>query len=109
VTYSAVNTSTGVITCTATSAAAVTASLIQPTDGSQAIITLLCETDGLQIVDQTYTNRVDVFCGTLLAGGGTINTGMVVNYPADPSLKAWVKSALRTYCPGITFLDDITG
>ena len=109
ITYSAVNTTTGVITCTATSAAAVTASLIQPTDGSQAIITLLCETDGLQIVDQTYTNRVDVFCGRLLAGGGTINTGMIVNYPADPSLKAWVKSALRTYCPGITFLDDITG
>ena len=65
--------------------------------------------DGLQIVDQTYTNRVDVFCGTLLAGGGTINTGMIVNYPSDPSLKAYVKSALRATCPGVTFLDDITG
>jgi hypothetical protein len=109
VTYSAVNLTTGVITVTATSAAAVTASLIQPTDGSEAIITLLCETDGLQVIDQTHTNRVDVFCGRLLAGGGTINTGMIVNYPADPSLKTFVKSALRTYCPGVTFLDDITG
>lgn len=109
VTYSAVNTSTGVITCTATSAAAVTASLIQPTDGSESIITLLCETDGLKIIDLTYTNRVDVFCGTLLAGGGTINTGMIVNYPADPSLKTFVKSSLRATCPGVTFLDDITG
>jgi hypothetical protein len=109
VTYSAVNTTTGVITCTALSAAAVTASLIQPTDGSETILTLLCETDGLQIVDQTYTNRLDVFCGRLLAGGGTINTGMIVNYPSDPSLKTYVKSALKATCPGVTFLDDITG
>jgi hypothetical protein len=109
VTYSAVNTTTGVITCTALSAAAVTASLIQPTDGSETILTLLCETDGLQIVDQTHTNRVDVFCGTLLAGGGTINTGMIVNYPSDSSLKAYVKSALKAMCTGVTFLDDITG
>lgn len=109
VTYSAVNTSTGVITCTALSAAAVSGSLIQPTDGSENIITLLCETDGLQIVDQTYTNRVDVFCGTLLAGGGTINTGMIVNYPSDPSLETYVKSSIRATCPGVTFLDDIVG
>jgi hypothetical protein len=109
VTYSAVNTTTGVITCTALSAAAVTASPIQPTDGSETILTLLCETDGLQIVDQTYTNRLDVFCGRLLAGGGTINTGMIVNYPSDPSLKTYVKSALKATCPGVTFLDDITG
>jgi hypothetical protein len=109
ITYSAVNTTTGAITCTATSAAAVSGSLIQPTDGSQNILTLLCEVDGLQIVDQTYTNRLDVFCGTMLAGGGTINTGMIVNYPPDPSLQAFIKSSIRTFCPGVTFLDDIIG
>jgi hypothetical protein len=109
VTYSAVNLTTGVITCTALSAAAISGSLIQPTDGSETILTLLCETNGLQIIDQTHTNRVDVFCGTLLAGGGTINTGMIVDYPTDSSLKAYVKAALRTTCPGVTFLDDITG
>ena len=109
VTYSAVNTTTGAITCTALSAAAVSGSFIQPTDGSESIVTLLCEVDGLQIVDQTHTNRVDVFCGTLLAGGGTINTGMIVNYPSDPSLQEYVKTAIRTRCPGVTFLDDIIG
>jgi hypothetical protein len=109
VTYSAVNTTTGVITCTALSAAAVSGSFIQPTDGSESIVTLLCEVDGLQIVDQTRTNRVDVFCGTLLAGGGTINTGMIVNYPSDPSLQEYVKTAIRTRSPGVTFLDDIVG
>jgi hypothetical protein len=34
---------------------------------------------------------------------------MIVNYPSDPSLKAYLKSALRATCPGVTFLDDITG
>jgi hypothetical protein len=109
VTFSAVNTTTGVITCTALSTAAVANSLIQPTDGSENIITLLCETNGLQIVDQTHTNRVDVFSGRLLAGGGTINTGMILNYPTDPSLKTYVKASLKSTCPGVTFLDDITG
>ncbi|MDP9175551.1 MAG: hypothetical protein M3O30_17045 [Planctomycetota bacterium] len=109
ITYSAVNTTTGVITCTAASAAAVAGSFLQPTDGSETILTLLCETNGLQIIDQTHTQRVDVFCATLLAGGGTINTGMIVNYPTDPSLKTFLKSALRATSPSVTFLDDITG
>jgi hypothetical protein len=52
---------------------------------------------------------VDVFTGRLLASGGTVNTGMIVNYPSDPSLKTWVKSAIKSTCSGTTFLDDITG
>jgi hypothetical protein len=109
VTFSAVNTSTGAITITATSVAFVSGSLIQPTDGSQAITTLLCETNGLQVVDQLHATRVDVFCGRLLAGGGTINTGMIVDYPSDPSLKAYVKAAIKSGAPSATFLDDVTG
>jgi hypothetical protein len=109
VTYSAVNLTTGVITITGFASALVAGSFIQPTDGSETILTILCETDGLQVVDQTHTNRVDAFTGRLLAGGGTINTGMIVNYPSDPSLKAFVKASIRTVCSGVTFLDDITG
>jgi hypothetical protein len=109
ITFSNVNTGTGVITITAAPAAFVTASMIQPADGSQNISTLLCEVDGLQIVDSLHTTRVDVFCATLLAGGGTINTNMIVDYPSDPSLTAYVKAAIRRGAPGVTFLDDITG
>jgi hypothetical protein len=109
VTFSAVNTSTGAITIAATGVAFVTAALIQPTDGSQTISTLLCETNGLQVIDQLHATRVDVLCGRLLAGGGTINTGYIVDYPSDPSLKAYVKAAIKTGAPSTTFLDDITG
>jgi len=109
ITYSAVNLATGVITITAATAAVIAGALIQPTDGSETIFSLLCETDGLQIVDQLHVNRVDVFTGRLLAGGGTINTGMIVNYPSDASLKTWIKWQLRAKVPGITFSDDVTG
>ncbi|MGA2233323.1 MAG: hypothetical protein ABSH22_20665 [Tepidisphaeraceae bacterium] len=109
VTYTAVNTSTGAITCSATSAAAVTLSLIQPTDGSDAILTMVTDLYGIKVTDQTNVNRVDVFDPRLLLGGGTINSQMIVNYPADTSLQAYVKAALKAFSSNVTFSDDITG
>jgi|ERR1700722_12456670 len=109
VTYSAVNTSTGAITCTATSAAAVSASLVQPTDGSESILTMVADLYGIKVTDQTNVNRVDVFDPRLLLGGGTINSQMIVNYPADTSLQAYVKAAVKAFASNVTFSDDITG
>ena len=51
VTFSAVNTSTGAITITATGTAFVTASLVMPTDGSQTIKTFVDEEDGIRVTD----------------------------------------------------------
>ncbi len=106
VTYSAVNTSTGAITITALSADAVSGSLIQPTDGSETIVTLLCDAWGTKVVDQLNSTRVDVFDSQLLAAGGTINTKVIVNYPSDTSLIASIKMALKQTCPGVNFSDD---
>jgi hypothetical protein len=107
VTYSAVNTGTGAITCSAASAAAVSGSLIQPTDGSEVIITLIADTWGLKVIDALNSTRLDVFDPELWAGGGIVNTGMIVNYPADPSLKAWLKSSIRTLIADAKFQDDL--
>jgi hypothetical protein len=109
VTFSAVNTSTGAITITATGAAAVAGGLIQPTDGSETILTMVCDVYGIKVTDQVNVNRVDVFDPRLLLAGGTINSQMIVNYPADPSLKAYVKQAIKSFAGGVTFSDDITG
>src|SRR3984957_5891305 len=109
ITYTAVNTSTGAITCTAPSAAAVTASLIQPTDGSETILTMVTDLYGIKVTDQTNVNRLDVFDPRLLLAGGTINSPMIINYPTDPSLQAYVKTALKAFSAGLTFSDDITG
>jgi hypothetical protein len=109
VTYTAVNTSTGAITCSATSAAAVSGSLIQPTDGSETILTLVTDLYGIKVTDQTNVNRVDVFDPRLLLGGGTINSQLIVNYPSDSSLQAYVKAAIKAFSSNVTFSDDITG
>jgi hypothetical protein len=106
VTYSAVNTITGVITITSLSADSISGSFIQPTDGSEAIVTLLCDAWGQKVVDQLNATRVDVFESQLLAAGGTINVASILNYPTDTSLKAWVKASVRAACPGVNFSDD---
>jgi hypothetical protein len=105
-TYSAVNLTTGAITITALSADAITGAFIQPVDGSETIVTLLCDTWGKKVSDQLNSTRVDVFESQLLAAGGTINTAVIVNYPTDTSLKAWVKAAIKAACPGTNFSDD---
>ena len=106
VAYSAVNPATGAITIAAAAADAVGGSFLQPADGSEAVVTILCDAWGVKVADQLGATRVDVFDAQLLAAGGTVNTAAIVNYPADVSLRAWVKAAVRVACPGVNFSDD---
>jgi hypothetical protein len=106
VSFTGVNTLTGIITITAAAADSVAGSFIQPADGSETPVTLICDQWGIKVVDQLNTTRVDVFDPQLLAAGGTINTATIVNYPADPSLKAWIKSSIKSTCPAVNFSDD---
>lgn len=107
ITYSAVNTTTGVITCTATAVAKVTACWIQPVDGSETIVTFLTAPYGLKVIDSMFTTRVDAFAKDLWAGGGIVNIGSIVNYPADASLKTYLKAAIRLNVPNAGFSDDL--
>ena len=106
VAYSAVNAGSGAITVTAGGSDAVAGSFLQPTDGSEQVMTVLCDAWGLKVADQLGAARVDVFDGQLLAAGGTLDVTVIPNYPADPSLKAWVKASVRSACPGVNFSDD---
>ena len=107
VAFTAVNVATGAITLTAPAAAdAVAGSLLQPIDGSDAIVTVLCDAWGTPVGDAAGGTRFDVQTGQLLAAGGTIDVTALGTYPADPALRAWVKAAIRTACPGVNFSDD---
>ena len=103
VTFSAVNTSTGVITCTATSAAVIAGAFVQPTDGSETILTILGNKWGVKVTDLSGTST-DVLEDQLLLAAH-LKTANVVNYPVDSSLIAFVKTALRAVCPAMTFDD----
>ena len=104
VTFSAVNTSSGVITCSAISAASVAGSFVQPKDGSETIVTALANRWGVKVTDQSGAST-DVLEDQLLLAGH-VKTANVLNYPSDTSLIAWVKAALRVNCPAMTFDDS---
>jgi hypothetical protein len=104
VTFSAVNTSTGVITCSATSAAVIIGSFIQPTDGSETPICLLGNRWGIKVTDMGGAST-DVLEDQFLIAGH-VKTANVVNYPTDTSLIAWLKAAIRVNCPATTFDDS---
>ena len=103
ITFSAINTSTGVITCTAIAAAAVIGSFIQPTDGSETILTLLGNKFGLKVTDLSGTSADTLEDQLILAGH--VKTANVINYPTDVSLIAYLKAALRVGCAAMTFDD----
>lgn len=114
VTYSAVNLSTGVITVSNIGANYISGSWIGPTDGSQlsggsSIYTLLAEINGVKVADVLNTTRVDAFTNRLWAGGGIINTSLIVNYPSDTSMITYLKTKIRAAVPGAAFSDDFTG
>ncbi len=103
VTFSAVNTSTGVITCTAIAAAAIAGAFVQPTDGSETILTILGNKWGVKVTDLSGTST-DVLEDQLLLAAH-LKTANVINYPTDTSLVAYVKAALRAVCAAMTFDD----
>jgi len=108
VTFSAVDTSSGVITVSDLNLNKIAGSWIQPTDGSETIVTLIADTWGLKVADAMNVNRVDVFDAELWAGGGIINTGYIYPaYPSDTSLRAYLKAAIRVSVPDAKFSDDL--
>lgn len=101
VTYSAVNTTTGVITCTALSAASVDKSLVQPTDGSETPLTFIDDGYGVPLpADGTNVNF------PLIPVSGVVVSSQLIDYPADASLKTWLKDALSTFVGGKYVFDD---
>lgn len=83
----------------------VTGSLICPTDGSETPLVILDKADGLKVTDDSATS-MDVQAKDCVVGGGVIDASQIVNYPADASLKAWVKARLRAVGGPYVFDDD---
>lgn len=90
-TFSAVNTTTGVVTIGAVTQAFVVGSLIQANDGSQTPKGILNEHVRLTDADG---NAIDGNGGRILIGGPIV-ASQIINYPADASLKTWLKSKLN--------------
>jgi hypothetical protein len=96
--YSAVNVTTGVITTTSLGANLVTGSLVCANDGSQTPVTFIPETGpwggyAIPVTDESGNNITVQF--PIVPIVGEVDPTMIVNYPADTSTQAWVKTQLN--------------
>lgn len=82
----------------------VAGSLIQPTDGSETILTLTNDAWGLRVTDDSQS-EVDVE-GNRLLKSGSIDTSQIVNFPSDSSLKSHIKTSLNAV-GHFTFSDSV--
>lgn len=89
VTYSAVNTTTGVVTCTNIGANKISGCLVMPTDGSQTFKTLIPDGFGLNVFNASGSAADQPFPQVPTAG--TIIVANLINYPSDTSLITWFK------------------
>ncbi len=104
VTYTAVDTGTGIITVDATTAAFIAGSQILPEDGSEVILGLLNTEFGLDVTDiDNIDKNVDV-AEVLI--GGVVFFDKIINAPTDASLVADLKAQLRANGTGFAFDDD---
>ena len=101
----------GTVTLTGTAGTAfVAGSLIQPTDGSESIRTLLVtgQRTGVSVYN-ALLQSIDVHFPIILHSG-VIRTAYIIGYAGnDASTKAYIKTALRTYGGRWIFDDDFLG
>jgi len=103
-TWSAVNTTTGVITCTSLGVNKVAGCLITAGDGSGVPLTLIPDGFPLHVTDSSGSSISVPF--PIFPIGGTVLTGQIINYPADSSLQTWLKGSLSTTSGGKFVFDD---
>ena len=101
-TYSAVDTTTGVITVSGLDAALIAGSFVSENDGSEIPRTLIDDGYGITIP----TNSADVDWAQI-PNGGQLDVAKIIDYPTDTSLIAWLKDKLAANGRGLfTFSDE---
>lgn len=106
-TYSAVDTATGILTITNIGANVESGALIMPEDGSQVPRAIIPDGYGVDVVDINTGLEIDAEFPQPLCGG-FLDTAGIVNYPAaaNTTLIAWLKAALRATGAWYVFSDD---
>lgn len=92
VAYTAINTTTGVLTVPDLNVDAIAGSFVVPNDGSQDALGLLLADYGVKVTDENSTS-VDVSIELLV--GGQVDTSQIVNVPSDTALLAYLKADLN--------------
>jgi len=104
VTYSAVNTTTGVVTITAIAADNIAGSFIQPDDGSEVMRGLINREDGIKVTDDD-DDDIDPQCELLV--GGQLDSSQIIRWPSNAVLVQWIKDKLNATAAGSYLFDDL--
>jgi hypothetical protein len=102
VAFSAVNTTTGILTVADQGKDYIAGSLVCAADGSQVPRTLITDQFGIKVTDED-DDDIDVQFARL-AIAAQIDASQIINYPSDSSLISWIKTKLNTY--GNFIFDD---
>lgn len=110
ITYSAVNLSTGVVTCSAVAAAYYQNSFVCPQDGSQTPLTLIPDGYGILVTDNDFATRLTVQFPCFPIAGvinpAQIIAGTTAYGSLDSSLQTWIKTNLSTATGGKFVFSD---
>ena len=93
VTYSAVNTSTGVVTITDIAVNKISGTFICPNNGAEDPQALIPDGTGIWVQD-VDNNDIDVPFPKPLVGG-IVDSSQIVNWPSDTSLRTWLAGKLN--------------
>lgn len=104
VTYSAVNTTTGVATITNIGANKISGCLVCPTDGSETFKTFIPDGFGLNVFNSGGSAADQPFPQVPTAG--TVITANIINYPSDTSLITWFKLQFAADAEGKFIFDS---
>lgn len=104
--YSAVNTTTGVITITALGTAVKAGALIGVVDGSAAPVTFLTGPYPIRVTDINSTNQITPLPRIPITFKPVDVTNIVLYPTWDSALASWLKTQLRVAVPGMSFSDD---
>lgn len=103
-TYSAVNTSTGAITCSALDAALKAGSLVCADDGTYLPRIIQGKEDGLKVTDQDGVDFDTYLADAII--GGLVDFSQLIEASSEASVQAWIKAQLRAYGLAYSFDDD---
>lgn len=96
-TYSAVNTTTGVITCSGLNANLIAGSFVCADDGTYLPLTLIPDGYGVKVTDTDGSTSLDVPFAPFPIAGVVTSSQLLPAWPSDTSLREWVRDKLNLY------------
>jgi len=96
-TYSSVNTTTGVITCSSLNADLIAGSFVCADDGSYLPLTLIPDGYGVKVTDTDGSTNLDVPFAPFPIAGVITSSQLLPAWPSDTSLQEWVRDKLNLY------------